>query len=503
MAIRSGAEVKVGIFVIIALLALAYLSIQLGTGMFGIRGLKEYVVYFDTVTGLRSAAPVEIAGIEVGAVQDIRLANGQAEVILGVREEVAIFADAQATIRTRGILGDKYVEISPGSPTEARLQEGERITRTQVPMDMDQVFQQVGDIAEDISTVTRRIAGALGDEEVQNLRKIVENVLHLSEGLNELVSRNLEDISDIVSNINAFSADLRELTQENKAGITRIVSNLEQASEDMMVTMVEMDRILTDIAEGEGALGLMISDKEMGEDLRTTVASLRNVSQRIDEGKGTIGMLINDETMAEDLDQTVQRLNALLTRQEQFRTTVDVSSEYLAASQDLKTYLSLRIQPSEDKYYLLSVVDDPKGRTEVTDTTTRTRIGDEPWTVTRTIEEETERGGLKFSAQIAKRWQDLVLRGGIIESSGGVGLDYYLLDDRLQLLFEAFDFDQDDPPHLKAGVKFYFLHNFYLTAGMDDFVGDSGNRSFYTGLGFYFTDDDLKYLLTSAPMPGL
>jgi ABC-type transporter Mla subunit MlaD len=56
MAARTGAEIKVGIFVIAALLALAYLSIRVGTGVFGVRGLKEYVILFDNASGLRSGA---------------------------------------------------------------------------------------------------------------------------------------------------------------------------------------------------------------------------------------------------------------------------------------------------------------------------------------------------------------------------------------------------------------------------------------------------------------
>jgi phospholipid/cholesterol/gamma-HCH transport system substrate-binding protein len=499
MAIRSSAEIKVGIFVIVALIALAYLSMRVGVGIFP-RQLNEYLVFFDSVTGLRSAAPVEIAGIEVGSVQQIRLAQGRAEVVLGVREEIEIYENAVAVLRTRGILGDKYVEILPGSPELPRLQDGDRIARSEVPADMDQVFQRVGDIAEDISSVTRSISRTLDEVGEQDIRAIIESVRQLTESLNEMVSRNMEGVTDIVANIRDFSADMRQLSAENKDGITRIVENLEQASEDMVGTMKEMDRILTRIEDGEGALGKLISDVEMGEDLKTTVASLRSVAERIDEGRGTIGRLIHDEAMADDLDETLRRFNTLLARQEQFRTSVDVSTEYLTASQEFKTYLTLRIQPSEDKYYQLSVVDDPRGRTEVTERTIRTRVGDDPWQVTRIIEEKTERDRLKFSAQIAKRWRDLVLRGGIIESSGGFGLDYYLMDDRVQLLFEAFDFNSDDRAHLKAGAKLFFLHNFYVTAGLDDFIS-SDNRSFYTGLGFYFTDEDLKYLLTSVPMP--
>jgi len=118
-----------------------------------------------------------------------------------------------------------------------------------------------------------------------------------------------------------------------------------------------------------------------------------------------------------------------------------------------------------------------------------------------THEVKSERDRLKFNAQIAKRYQDLVFRGGIIESSGGVGLDYYLFDDRLKLTLEAFDFDIDRRAHLKAGVDFSFFKYLYLTAGYDDFISDEGMSSFFVGGGLVFTDDDIKYLLTSAPVP--
>ncbi len=118
-----------------------------------------------------------------------------------------------------------------------------------------------------------------------------------------------------------------------------------------------------------------------------------------------------------------------------------------------------------------------------------------------THEVKSERDRLKFNAQIAKRYQDLVLRGGIIESSGGVGLDYYLFDDRLKLTLQAFDFDIDRRAHLKAGVDLSFFKYLYLTAGYDDFISDEGMSSFFVGAGLVFTDDDIKYLLISAPVP--
>jgi len=69
------------------------------------------------------------------------------------------------------------------------------------------------------------------------------------------------------------------------------------------------------------------------------------------------------------------------------------------------------------------------------------------------------------------------------------------------LTFEAFDFDTDTRSHLKARVDFSFFKYLYLTAGFDDFISDEGRSSFFVGAGLKFEDDDLKYLLTSAPIP--
>jgi phospholipid/cholesterol/gamma-HCH transport system substrate-binding protein len=169
-------------------------------------------------------------------------------------------------------------------------------------------------------------------------------------------------------------------------------------------------------------------------------------------------------------------------------------------SGDTKSYLDLTLQPSEDMFYLLSIVDDPRGRTERTETHTKRTVGGVT-TRTKEVRDRTHKDRIKFSAQIAKRWNDMILRGGLIESSGGFGMDYFLWDERIKLSFDAFDLGSDDRAHLKAGANLYFLKNFYLTAGYDDFISKvDKNRSFFGGVGFYFTDQDLKYLFSSVPL---
>jgi len=163
--VRSGAEIKVGVFVLIALAALAYMTLKVGTGVLVPRDSYEVDVFFDNVSGLKTNAPVEIAGIEVGLVQAVALEENRARVTLQLLPNVLIRSDAVATIRTRGVLGDKFIEISPGSDPFPRVEAGERIARGDTPADLDQLFTKVGEIADDIRVVARSAASVFGGEQ--------------------------------------------------------------------------------------------------------------------------------------------------------------------------------------------------------------------------------------------------------------------------------------------------------------------------------------------------
>lgn len=493
-------EVKVGLFVFLALAALAYMSLQVGSGVFVRGATYDLFVEFANVSGLKVAAPVEIAGIEVGKVKDIALAEGRARVTLQIRERYPVRADATAFIRTRGVLGDKYVELADGNAAAPALAPGGRIANAGAGAGMDDLLEKVGRIADDIGLVAKSVSGVLGGPQGENdLRLTVASLRDMSVSLNQLVQANMESLNAIVGNMRDFTGDLKAITGSNRQSIQAMLDNFAQASGQLKTSLESMNRVMSRLDGGQGALGQLINDPQMGQDLRQTVASLQSVAEKIDSGKGTLGALVNDNATGRNLDRALEGLGDYLAKQDQFRTQVDFHAEALTTG-DVKSYLDIKLQPSEDKYYLLGIVDDPKGRTRTTDTTTRTQVGGGAWVQTRENKEETVQEGLKFNAQIAKRWSNLALRGGIFESTGGAGVDWFLWDDRVRLFFEAFDFDDHDPAHLKAGVRVNFLSNFYVTGGLDDFASGQ-NRAGFVGAGLFFTDDDLKFLLGSAPIP--
>ena len=132
-------ELGVGVFIIAGILCLGYLSIKLARmEVFGAKGYEVYAVFSD-VGGLKEGASVVIAGVEVGRVKHIRMADYEAKVIMSVDKDVEIQEDAIASVKTRGLIGEKYIQISPGG-SEKIIPPGGQIRETQPVVDLEQLI---------------------------------------------------------------------------------------------------------------------------------------------------------------------------------------------------------------------------------------------------------------------------------------------------------------------------------------------------------------------------
>ncbi len=138
---RGTTETMVGLFILLGIAALAYLAFQLGDVRF--LGGQDYTVraIFPSVTGLKEGAGVEIAGVKVGKVASISLHEGRALVTLRIRKEVVLVEDVIASVRTKGIIGDKYVQLAPGG-SDRVIQAGGRIRETVPPVDLEEIIGQ-------------------------------------------------------------------------------------------------------------------------------------------------------------------------------------------------------------------------------------------------------------------------------------------------------------------------------------------------------------------------
>jgi phospholipid/cholesterol/gamma-HCH transport system substrate-binding protein len=175
---------------------------------------------------------------------------------------------------------------------------------------------------------------------------------------------------------------------------------------------------------------------------------------------------------------------------------VGLRSDYNFLANTLKSYVEIRLQPREDKYYALELINDPRGKTTITQTDTDTTNPNEPAhyrTVTTTTTD-----AFRFSLQFAKRLGPFTGRFGVKESTGGVGLDIHLLKNRFEITNDLFGFSEEITPRYRVALSYEFINKLWLLGGIDH-VFLQQRRDYFIGLMLRFNDEDLKTILPFAP----
>jgi phospholipid/cholesterol/gamma-HCH transport system substrate-binding protein len=218
-----------------------------------------------------------------------------------------------------------------------------------------------------------------------------------------------------------------------------------------------------------------------------------SVAGRIDRGEGTIGKLTKDDQLVNEVQGVAEGVNDYVQNLTRLQTIVGLRSDYLFLANAIKSYVSLRLQPKEDKYYEVELINDPKGLTSITeqDVQTTNPLMGPPFYKTITY---TTTNSFRFSLQFAKRFGPFTGRFGIKESTGGIGLDIHLLQDRFEIVNDYFGFSEEIRQRFRSYVSYEFLKHLWLYGGVDHLL-EPDLRDYFIGLQLRYTDEDLKTIL--------
>jgi phospholipid/cholesterol/gamma-HCH transport system substrate-binding protein len=138
---RSTLDVAVGVFVLVGILALGWLSVRLGRVELWSSAGYTVTADFPTVGGLKTGSSIEIAGVEIGRVDGITLSDYQARVIMSIKPAIKLQEDSIASIKTRGLIGEKYIKINPGG-SEKLIKPNGKITEVEPPVDIEELISK-------------------------------------------------------------------------------------------------------------------------------------------------------------------------------------------------------------------------------------------------------------------------------------------------------------------------------------------------------------------------
>src|SRR5580698_7824112 len=481
---------KVGLFVALTGAAgygiYRFVSPQVGGG-------SGYTVhaYIRDATGLAPRSRVTIAGIPVGSLDSIRLENGEARLDVKVRNDVALYDNATLGKKSASLLGESVIVLTPGTPDNRKLHEGDEIHNIADQTTPAEIMDEVKEIADSVKAVAAQLANSIGTQEGgQNMRLILKNLAEATEALNQTIRENREVVKDTLRNIDA-------ITQNANPQMAQILDNVRVITQDVRELMAAQGANSPEA----GSLRETIDRLDRAsKSLESTMEHADSVAGRVDRGEGTVGRLTKDDALINEVQGVAEGVNDYVQNIARLQTIVGLRSDYNFLANTLKTYVSLRLQPREDKYYELELIDDPRGFTSITDTsidTTNPNLPAHYRTITTTTTE-----AFRFSLQFAKRFGPFTGRFGIKESTGGIGLDIHLLQDRFVIVNDLFGFSEEVQPRYRVFVEYEFVKHLWLLGGVDHLFL-APERDYFVGLQLQFNDEDLKTILPfSAPVAG-
>ena len=474
---------------------------------------KKITAVFDSVAGLDNRSAVRVAGVRVGKVTKIDLRpDGKAEVELEIDKDVQLHANAQAHVANLGLLGEKYIELDPGTPNQPVLSEQKTVVLpgTQ-PATIDQVTDQISAIATDVKAITASLRATVATPNGQaQLQDIVANVDNITKQVRDLIAANRANVDATMANAQAITAQLKTqiprladsiervansmngTLNENRADVHKAIENLKTLSADLRTTSENLGAITGQVRSGKGTVGKLLYEDETANRLNSALASVESGVNELRNTIGRVGKLQLDLGMNADYYAGLPKQQAGL--------------ESLSGNSRSAIWLRLSPNPTENnRFYNVELADTPNGhqKDKIFETTT---LDPATGTSSTTITKETQFDrNFVISAQAGWHLGAVDARVGLIDSTGGGGVDLHW-NRRLTLTGEAFDFSEryDKNPHLRLFGEYTLRQAkpktplIFIRSGIDN---PFNNTAFIVGAGIRWRDDDLKYLLGSVPIP--
>ncbi|MCP4500546.1 MAG: MCE family protein [Deltaproteobacteria bacterium] len=577
---------RVGLVVILALGVGIYFFASSRKSTLTDENSIPYFAYLTDASGINAKSLITVAGLQVGEIQSVTLTTAKfsdviseesdipegqnldeiirvARVDMRIIKSVRIPDDSWLKKESLGLLGAKALFLDLGN-SAVDIEKNGQVTNVRSDTGMDVIFKKLEGVAgsiekiasrleEDLVGITKDIKGITGtlarfvegdgdnpplDElysmVITDVRRVVKTINKAVGNVDTMVVANDQAVKELLSSLAKISGDVEDLVGTSDADggtegdIRQSLSSVRQITDDLAVVTASFKEILGE-NEGEFSDGVKQLKHTLTE-LNGTLTNLSEITGRIEDGEGSIGKLLTDEHMADKLEAAVVGASEYVTSLTSIEAHIDLGTYYSLRRGGSNVNFQLRIQPKPDKYYLIEIVDDGGAIERLTRTiTTNEDVNGQPAQTEREIVAE-DQNQVRITAMFAKKfWGFLVLRAGLIETSGGVGADLFFWDDRIHLRADLFNFggprnhiDGTDAlrfqggfiaPRLRSWIKFQPVPFIYAMAGVDDLLnfgwgGPVPNPEInaqgygidvFFGVGIAFKDDDLRSILPFIP----
>ena len=528
---------KVGVFTVLGIVAAIFVSIFITNRPSWWRPCQYVKINVEDATGLNTKSPVRSLGIQVGYLKTVELFESHVALGVCLTAPVELLPSTRAYIRGEGFLGDRFVELKPlkyiteESVTPASTAPSEVVPASQEEKGKGRGKDQVSFLNLSLNSLYSlmvphvyaetplKAQGSPSQEGTSVLnvsdqrppselagRKAPSQFLHKSgpggrSGKEIPVGEESQDIQHLVTRVDELVDQMSGLTDNLKQAID---------PEDLKKTMKQLNRTLENASRTlspEGGLN-QTAQRTLGK-LEDAIEQLRDVMTRVNKGEGSVGMLLNDPAYADEIKSALKNLNQFLNKANRIRLNIDLGGAAFSRLNGGRGWFHLGIWPKVDRYYLIGISGDSRGR--ISNRVVTTQIGNQTQTYTTTIVDPTE---LLITAMLGKvYWGKRVdLSVGALYGDGAVSAKFNVGPSESEEMFQVRvdgyirnaagirtveGQSQSSGLDSRLTVSFLPIPYAYVRAGVESlrqFSEKSAN--YFVGAGITFDDEDIKLLLS-------
>ena len=477
---NASSYVKIAVFVLaLGGAGIGYMALT-SSGMSPLN-TRTFEAVFADVMGISTRSLVYLAGVPVGQVQSIELYGSQARVRFAILNDVELRQDAFISRQPSSLLGTSVLNLHPGTDLTPIAAPGTLIRAAPRGGDMAATMEVVQDLGHSI--------GQILDEFRTNQMALLAISLETFNSIAQTIDDQTGEQFDRISRILESTALIVERTDRIMEASEASISG---SFEDMREAISNIRIITGEVAAGRGNVGQALFDDRLYQSLLATAERTEGVIIRLEE------TLENISTLARTADGVVSSAGEIVEQALGLGVMVDTNVTYGFLNERTRAAASLRLEPrSGDRWYRVGVTYAPGGVTGGRTRETFDRYGN--------LERRTQTTStLAIDAELARRVGAVTLRGGMLESTAGFGVDLQLFN-WMSLSGEMFRFNSGNNPNLRSAVTIYPFFDpdsnlpwnwLYLRAGVTDTLND--DRDFFIGGGLRFFDREVRGLVGMA-----
>ncbi len=298
---RNTLETRLGMFFALAFISAAIIFEMIG-GLDSFKGGYNVRAHFNNIQELKTGDSVKMAGVQIGRVGDISLANNKVEVSLRLTKPGQVKTDSKATIKFVGLLGQNYIAIDFGSPTAPVATENALI-ETAEQVDLSTIMVKLDSVATGVENLTKSFSG----DSLNNLIGPFTDFLKENNPKLSAILSNLQNVSTQIAKGEGTAGKLIFEDQLYHSALST-VTNLNTTSDEIKLTISQARGVIEQINAGQGTLGKLAKDDTLYREATTGMTNFKEILQKMNQGQGSVGKLINDESLYKNAKMTLQKV---------------------------------------------------------------------------------------------------------------------------------------------------------------------------------------------------